>query len=188
MIRMSLRNILGMFVILYVVLAGGVSATTANGTVIKLSSEGPIIIPEMPRFIDVIGTGENDTYSLVLRANVTDPNGVKTVIGSYCNRSEGVWHNVTMQLDPHYDGDIYTVTARNYTLTNSNSGVVWDIRFYASDYLGHWSVNTTFQSVNRLWSSQPPASPSPPWYLIAVSAVAVTLLALAVVVFRRRMK
>ncbi|MCF2136575.1 MAG: hypothetical protein K9W43_04965 [Candidatus Thorarchaeota archaeon] len=114
----------------------------------------------MPEFIDAIGSGENDTYALILRASVTDPDGVDEVIGSYCNRSENVWHNVTMQLDLEQSAEdisvpVYVAVALNYTLTNTNSGVIWDVKIYARDSLGHWSVNTTFQSVNRLWSSNP---------------------------------
>lgn len=116
--------------------------------------QGPSITPEMPNFIDTIGTGEGDEYSLVLRASVNDSEGVAAVIGSYCNRSEGVWHNVTMSVNPEYEsGIVYESEPVNYTLCNYNSGVVWDIRFYAQNSLGVWSMGNTSQSVCRIWIS-----------------------------------
>ncbi len=116
--------------------------------------QGPTITPEMPNFIDTIGTGECDEYPLVLRAGVNDSAGVSQVIGSYCNRLDGVWHNVTMSVSPEFESRVvYESEPINYTLCNHNTSVVWDIIFYAQNSLGIWSTENTSQSVCRIWIS-----------------------------------
>ncbi|MFO7835149.1 MAG: hypothetical protein R6V83_00700 [Candidatus Thorarchaeota archaeon] len=53
------------------------------------------------------------------------------MIGSYSNRSEGVWRNVSMSMHREdEEGNVYESDPINYTLCN-NSKVIWDIRFYA---------------------------------------------------------
>ena len=185
LIRVYWKKSIVAFVTLFLILGNSVDMTTSDYT-IKMDSEGPRIIPEMPQYIDFIGSGENNTYSLVLRTNVTDPDGIRTVIGSYCNRSEGEWYNITMQLDPEDEsGKIYKGIARKYTLTNRNSGVIWDIKFYACDNQGHWSTNVTFQSVNRIWMSEPPP-PLPDELVISIIAGASIIVVSVVTIVVRR--
>ena len=183
---MTWRKMTIAFFGLFLIMAGVANNVRASNNISNTDSDGPTIIPEMPQYIDVVGSGEKDTYWLVLRANVTDPDGIETVIGSYCNRSEGKWYNITMQPDPdHESGDIYKIVARNYTLTNRNSGVIWDIKFYACDSLGHWSTNQTFQSVNRLWRSEPTGLE--PVELTIGITTALLVLAVVIIVIARRM-
>jgi hypothetical protein len=114
-------------------------------------SEGPTFTFEMPNFADLTpGTGPVN-LSLTLAVTVTDPDGVDTVLGSYSNRSESIWRNVTLHHDlTSVTSDFYKGHACNFTLDDEHSGVIWDIKFYANDTLGHWNVSeTTFLSVWR---------------------------------------
>ena len=120
--------------------------------------EGPVFQFEMPEFADLVpGTGAVN-LSLNLAVSVSDPDGVDTVIGSYKNRSESTWRNVTLRNDPDaYWHDLYLGHATNYTLDDEHSGVIWDIRFYANDSLGNWNASDiTFFSIAR--SGLPPST------------------------------
>jgi hypothetical protein len=79
-------------------------------------------------------------YTLSLQVEVTDPDGVDTVIGSYRLGSETVWHNMTLSYTPTTDHpDLYSAFVMNYTLGPDHSSVMWYFRFYANDSLGNWS-------------------------------------------------
>jgi hypothetical protein len=114
-------------------------------------SEGPTFTFEMPNFADLIPGTEPVNLSLNLAVTVTDPDGVDTVIGSYSNRSDPIWRNVTLHQDLISGTSGYYIGhACNFTLDDEHSGVIWDIKFYANDTLGHWNVSeTTFLSFWR---------------------------------------
>ncbi len=90
---------------------------------------------------------------VVERKAENDSAGVTTVIGSYSNRSEGIWRNVSMYREDE-ESNVYESDPINYTLCNNNSEVIWDIRFYTQNSLGVWSRENTSQSVSRLWSTK----------------------------------
>jgi hypothetical protein len=109
---------------------------------------GPFVTPMMPTNIDMVSNGTYVNVTLVLRANVTDETGIALVVGSYSNRSDGLWYNVTMYCDADFpDGDVFKANALNYTLYRVSSGVVWDIRLHAKNTLGVWTTVQTSQSV-----------------------------------------
>ncbi len=112
-------------------------------------SSGPTLTPMMPEFFDLVPGNDPVNVSLELRVNATDPDGVEVVIGSYNNRSESTWTNVTLILDPEFNDPNVYLGVVNYTL-GGPGGVYWNIRFFASDTLGNWNVSEdTFQSVAR---------------------------------------
>ena len=114
-------------------------------------SEGPTFTFTMPNFADLIPSKEPISLSLELAVRVTDPDGVDTVIGSYSNRSESLWQNITLHQDwASGKSDYYKGHACDFTLDETHNGVIWDIKFYANDTLGNWNVSeTTFLSVWR---------------------------------------
>lgn len=113
--------------------------------------EGPTFTFEMPNFADLVPSTGSVNLSLDLAVTVTDPDGVDTVIGSYSNRSESIWKNVTLHQDWTSDtSDYYKGHACDFTIDEKHNGVIWDIKFYANDTLGNWNVSeTTFLSVWR---------------------------------------
>ncbi len=152
-------------------------------------SSGPTLTPMMPEFIDLVPGNGPVNVSLELRVNATDSDGVEVVIGSYSNRSESTWTNVTMILDPLYEDPNVYLGIVNYTLDDEHRGVYWNIRFFASDTLGNWNVSEdTFQSVTRgnvptTTTAQPPELEL--FELVLVLPVVVVII-IAMVWIRRR--
>ena len=82
--------------------------------------EGPVFQFEMPEFADLVpGTGAVN-LSLNLAVSVSDPDGVDTVIGSYKNRSESTWRNVTLRNDPVPTGMTCILAMRQTTHLTTN--------------------------------------------------------------------
>ncbi len=98
-------------------------------------------LTSMPGFVDLIPGSEPVTLTLELRVEVTDPDGVSVVIGSYKNESSSDWTNVTMLEDLSGSPDDYVAKPLNYTMVGTNWIVIWDVIFYANDSLGNWNTS-----------------------------------------------
>ena len=158
------------------------------------NSEGPTFTFMMPNFADLIPGTEPVDVSLDLTVKVTDPDGVDTVIGSYSNRSESIWKNVTLHKDLISGiSNSYKGHACDYTLNKEHYGVIWDIKFYANDTLGNWNVSeTTFLSVFRPNLPPPSESTYQENLLIFQIMVIVAIFAMGIVatwvVFQKKVK
>jgi len=83
--------------------------------------------------------------SLKLRGEVTDPDGVDTVIGSYRLDEEIEWHNKTLSYTPTETyPNLYSSFVMNYSLGPGNWGVKWYFKFYANDTLGNWNSSSVY--------------------------------------------
>ena len=132
----------------------------------------------MPGFVDLIPGSEPVTLILELRVEVTDPDGVSVVIGSYKNESSSEWTNVTM-LEDLSTGipDDYVAEPLNYTMVGTNWLVIWDVIFYANDSLGNWNTSDLHKmSVCRQGYSTTPNN------TIDITAITVVALAAALIV------
>lgn len=122
--------------------------------------------------------------SLKLRVEVTDPDGVDTVIGSYRLDEETEWHNKTHSYTPRETHpNLYSAFVMNYTLGPGNWGVRWYFKFYANDTVGSWNSSAVY--VHSIWGGGM-SSPTQciflnPLFWIAVIA---TVFVVAVVVRR----
>ena len=135
-------------------------------------------LTSMPDFVDLIPGSEPVTLTLELRVEVTDPDGVSVVIGSYKNESSSEWTNVTM-LEDLSSGipDDYVAEPLNYTMVGTNWLVIWDVIFYANDSLGNWNTSDLHKmSVCRQGYSTTPNS------TIDITAIPVVALAAALIV------
>jgi len=96
----------------------------------------------MPGFVDLIPGSEPVTLTLELRVEVTDPDEVSVVIGSYKNESSSEWTNVTMLEDlSSGNQDDYVAEPLNYTMVGTNWLVIWYVIFYANDSVGNWNTS-----------------------------------------------
>ena len=135
-------------------------------------------LTSMPGFVDLVPGSEPVTLTLELRVEVTDPDGVSVVIGSYKNESSSEWTNVTMleDLSPGNPDD-YVAEPLNYTMVGTNWLVIWDVIFYANDSLGNWNTSGLHKmSVCRRGSSTTPNS------TIDITAFTVVALVTALIV------
>ncbi len=131
---------------------------------------------------DLLPNREYTDFPLSLEVEVTDPDGVDTVIGSYRLDSETVWHNTTLSYTPTANhSDLYSAFVMNYTLGPGHWGVKWYFKFYANDSLGNWnSSGVWFQSVfggESTWLRILDLLRNP-YFLIAVASVAVFVIVL----------
>lgn len=134
-------------------------------------------LTSMPGFVDLIPGSEPVTLTLELRVEVTDPDGVSVVIGSYKNESSSDWTNVTMLEDLSGSPDDYVAKPLNYTMVGTNWLVIWDVIFYANDSLGNWNTSDMHKmSVCRQGYSTTPNNP------IDITATTVVALAAALIV------
>lgn len=110
-------------------------------------SSGPSFdLTRMPGFVDLIPSTEPVTLTLELRVGVTDSDGVSMVIGSYKRNSSSTWTNVSMMLDTATsNADDYAAWPLDYTIYEPSFVVIWDIKFYANDSLGQWSISNLHQ-------------------------------------------
>ncbi len=83
--------------------------------------------------------------SLTLRVEVTDPDDVDTVIGSYRLDEETEWLNKTLSYTPREEyPNLYSTFVMNYTLGPGNWGVVFYFKFYANDTLDNWNSSSVY--------------------------------------------
>ena len=144
-----------------------------------------------PEFLDV-GNRSGDFYpstdpvnaTLGLSVLVRDPDGIDTVIGSYKNRSESIWKNVTMEVYSDVGNNTYLYFAEplNFTLDNEHRGAEWDLKFYANDSLGNWNYSE-LGSISYwliLFGYQPDYS------IAIVVAIGIVIVVVGVVYMKRR--
>ena len=136
----------------------------------------------MPGFVDLVPGSEPVTLILELRVEVTDPDGVSVVIGSYKNESSSEWTNVTMLEDlSSGNPDDYVAEPLNYTMVGTNWLVIWYVIFYANDSLGNWNTSDMHKmSVCRQGYSTTPNNTTND--TIDITAITVVALAAALVV------
>lgn len=131
--------------------------TIAGGTVVSsqsyssssfqvCQSSGPSFDIIMPEFGDLVPGTEPVNLTLELRVEVTDPDGISMVIGSYKNGSSSIWTNISMSRDTSTSNpDDYAAWPLNYTISEPSFLVIWDIKFYANDSLNNWNVSSIHQ-------------------------------------------
>ncbi len=137
----------------------------------------------MPGFVDLVPGSEPVTLILELRVEVTDPDGVSVVIGSYKNESSSEWTNVTM-LEDLSTGipDDYVAEPLNYTMVGTNWLVIWYVIFHANDSLGNWNTSDLHKmSVCRQGLARQDSSTTPN-NTIDITAITVVAPAAALVV------
>ena len=142
-------------------------------------TSGPLFdLTSMPGFVDLVPGSEPVTLILELRVEVTDPDGVSVVIGSYKNESSSEWTNVTMLEDlSSGNPDDYVAEPLNYTMVGTNWLVIWYVIFYANDSLGNWNTSDMhMMSVCRQGYSTTPNN------TIDIAALTVVALAAALMV------
>jgi hypothetical protein len=144
-----------------------------------------------PEFLDV-GNDFADYYpstepvNVILRFSVLvrDPDGIDMVIGSYKNRSEPIWKNVTMGIYSDRGNNTYRYFAEplNFTLDNENRGAEWDLKFYANDTLGNWNVS----ALGSISYWLVPFGYQPDYSLVIVGAIGIVIIVVGVVYKKRR--
>jgi hypothetical protein len=140
------------------------------------SPNGNLFVDLVPNYPD---------YPLVLTVQVTDPDGVDTVIGCYRLDSETTWHNITLTHTPRADfPDVYSAYVMTYTFGGTDWSVIWYFKFYANDSLGNWATSEVyFESIagGELKSLPSMDLPEIPYILIARIVVAVVVTVFVVV-------
>lgn len=105
-----------------------------------LCSEGPEFNVINGNESGTLAPAESYNLTFTLITEVTDPDGVDTVIGSYNRDNKSVWQNISMYYSPtERHPNLYKSIPLNYTLGPGNWGVIWWFKFYANDSNGNWS-------------------------------------------------
>jgi hypothetical protein len=115
---------------------------------------------------------------------VRDPDGIDTVIGSYKNRSESIWKNVTMEVygDIGNNTFLYSAKPLNFTLDNEHRLEVWYVKYYANDTLGNWNVSELVSISKYLL----PSGSQPDYSIVIVVAIGIVIIMAGVVYMKRR--
>jgi hypothetical protein len=165
---------------------------TSNATLSR-GTDYPFTLSDTtgPEFLDV-GNRSGDYFpstdpvnaTLDLLVLVRDPDGIDTVIGSYKNRSESIWKNVTMEVygDLGNNTVLYSAKPLNFTLDKEHRLEVWYVKYYANDTLGNWNVSELVSISKYLL----PSRYQPDYSLVIVGAIGIVIIVVGVVYKKRR--
>ncbi|MBN2228354.1 MAG: hypothetical protein JW779_02100 [Candidatus Thorarchaeota archaeon] len=143
----------GVFILIILVIVslqssvGGTADCNQLSTFHVCQSSGPSFdLTLMPEFVDLVPNSGPVNLTLELRVEVTDPDGVSFVVGSYKNSSSSKWNNITMKRDMSTgDPDDFVAWPLNYTMNEPSFVVIWDIKFFANDSLDNWNISNVHQ-------------------------------------------
>jgi hypothetical protein len=147
-------------------------------------STGPEFLDVGDAFADSIPSADPLNMTLRFSVLVRDPDGIDTVIGSYKNRSESIWKNVTMDIYSDRGNNTYRYFTEplNFTLDIEHTLAVWDLKFYANDTLGNWNYSELGSTSYNMFAIEY----QPDYSIVIVGAMGIVIIVAGVVYMKRR--